>query len=287
MNLRLWTLLVGTAAVGGCSAPEVAWVAQGAGAADWPSSSRAAVTAALDAGVPALEVDVFVAGDRTPVLHATPYLNEDTCRTADGRALSERVWLLQITTEDLLENYRCGAAPDPEHPDAAQVEEPLLTLDAFADLLVDHPEVRVVIDVQQWANVSHPPADGSRGPEGGGERTSTTRSCGHSVHGQPPLVDRGLTAGVPLRSGSAGRTFRRAAPLGWSVSAALSPPPSDSRTRGRPPAPWERPASFFRSPWPKRRRWMPRWRRAWAWPSGPCSPAPSTAPLAAGRSTSC
>lgn len=158
MDLRLCTLLVGTAAVGACSAPEVAWVAQGAGAADWPSSSRAAVTAALEAGVPALEVDVFVAGDRTPVLHATPYLNEDTCRTADGQALGERVWLLQITTEDLLENYRCGAAPDPEHPDAALVEEPLLTLDAFADLLVDHPEVRVVLDVQQWANVSHPPA---------------------------------------------------------------------------------------------------------------------------------
>ncbi len=158
VDLRLWMLLVGPAALGGCSPPDVSWVALGAGAAAWPSNSRAAVTAALEAGVPAIEVDVFVSGDRTPVLHATPYLNEDTCRTAENQPLEERVWLLQVTTEDLLENYRCGAAPDPDHPDAALASEPLLTLDAFADLLVGHPEVQVVVDVQQWANVSHPPA---------------------------------------------------------------------------------------------------------------------------------
>lgn len=158
MALRLWTLRFGLVLAAGCSAPEAPVVALGAGAAAWPSSSRAAVSAALEAGLPAIELDVFVAGDRTPVLHATPYLNEETCRTQDGQPLEERVWLLQVTTEDLLEDYRCGAAPDPDYPDATVVEEPLLTLDAFAEMLVDHPEVQVVLDIQQWANVSHPPA---------------------------------------------------------------------------------------------------------------------------------
>ena len=132
-------------------------VAHRGGAASWPENSRAAVAGALEAGVEGLEVDLFLTGDRVPVLVHDAWLPESHCRTVDGGALSERVYLLEYTLEELDAGWVCGAAPDPEFPDAAVIPDTLMTLDELLDALEDHPSVTVQLDVKYWPGISHDP----------------------------------------------------------------------------------------------------------------------------------
>lgn len=158
MRARPWLLVGALGAQAGCSSPPVDFVARQGGAAAWPANSRLAVQGALDGDLEAIELDVVLTGDRIPVLHATPYLDEDTCLTAAGDPITDRVWMLENTLEDIQEGYRCGASPDPDHPDAAIAPDSLVTLDELATLIAEAPDLVVMLDVQQWSNVSHPPA---------------------------------------------------------------------------------------------------------------------------------
>ena len=127
------------------------------GAARWPENSRTAVEGALEMGVGGIEVDVFLTGDRVPVLVHDPFLPESRCQTVDGRDITERVWLLEHTLAELDEGWRCGGKPDPDFPDAAQVADTLMTLDELIDAVASHPGVRVQLDVKYARNVSHDP----------------------------------------------------------------------------------------------------------------------------------
>lgn len=133
------------------------WYAHRGGAALWPENSRTSVAGALAAGVAGIEVDLFLTGDRVPVLAHDPYLNPTTCRTADDQEITDTVWLMEHTLDELDALWRCGTAPDPDFPDAAVVPDTLMTFDELIEALADHPEVSVQLDVKYTENVSHDP----------------------------------------------------------------------------------------------------------------------------------
>ena len=93
----------------------------------------------LAAGVAGIEVDLFLTVDRVPVLAHDPYLNPTTCRTADDQEITDTVWLMEHTLDELDALWRCGTAPDPDLPDAAVVPDTLMTFDELIEALADHP----------------------------------------------------------------------------------------------------------------------------------------------------
>lgn len=132
-------------------------VAEKAGWARFPANSEAAVAASLYLDEPALEVDLFLTNDRIPVLVDGPRLDPGTCRTADGAALPDDIWLIQIDLVDLEAGYRCGVATDPAWPDARVGEAPVHTLDGLTDQLLADPPAAVLLDLRWTPNVSHAP----------------------------------------------------------------------------------------------------------------------------------
>lgn len=127
------------------------------GAASWPENSRTAVAGALEAGVQGIEVDLFLTGDRVPVLVHDAWLPPATCETIDGDPITERVYLLEHTLEELDAGWRCGVAPDPEFPKAEVVPDTLMTLEELIVALEPHPDVTVQLDVKYWPGISHDP----------------------------------------------------------------------------------------------------------------------------------
>lgn len=117
------------------------------GGAYWPQNSRTALRESLEAGFPGIEFDLVVTGDGVPVVSHDPWLHE-TCVTADGEPLSERVYIQDLFYVSLVTDYLCGALPDAAFPDVEPVPEPIL---AYADLLAylaDAPDVLLHHDVK-------------------------------------------------------------------------------------------------------------------------------------------
>jgi hypothetical protein len=150
-------LLVG---IVGCGAPlpEVAYRA-GDGAA--PGHSPAAIAARLSDG-DALHVQLFLAGDRVPLLWSGPSLDPETCETVGGRPLDGEVWLVEQTAAALQAGWRCGARPHPQFPDAALDPFVLVDLDAFLEQVAEAERasgqpVDLTLEPLFFENVSHDP----------------------------------------------------------------------------------------------------------------------------------
>jgi len=128
-----------------------------AGVGHWPANSASAVQGSLDQGYAAIEVDLFLTSDRVPVLSDSPALDPDRCRHLDGTAIDEPLFLVQLSWADLAANYRCGGQADPDHPDALVVDEALLDLATFIEILEQDPALEVHLDARSEPGFSHDP----------------------------------------------------------------------------------------------------------------------------------
>ncbi|MBN1209364.1 MAG: hypothetical protein JXB05_31220 [Myxococcaceae bacterium] len=135
-------------ACGGASEPRPKVIAHRAGSGNWPENSRTAVRGSIARGYPGMEFDVTLTRDLVPVLAHDPWLNETLCTTADGASLSGRVFIQDLTLQELQEGYRCGGVENSDAPDAEVVPDTLMTLDEVLDALVAAPEMLVHIDLK-------------------------------------------------------------------------------------------------------------------------------------------
>ncbi|WP_257455453.1 glycerophosphodiester phosphodiesterase [Archangium lipolyticum] len=132
-------------------------VAHRAGAGNYPENSRSAVLASLREGYPAIEVDLVLTKDRVPLLSHNSWVTPELCTYVQGpgeqepRRLPEgsRLFIKDLTLEELWRDYRCGGLVNPETPDAARVAERYFTLDEMLEALKGHPDVVVQLDVKQ------------------------------------------------------------------------------------------------------------------------------------------
>jgi hypothetical protein len=135
-------------------------IAHRGGEALGPKNSETALRASLEAGVSAIELDVFLTGDRVPVLAADAWLDEETCETLGGRPLPERVWLAEQTADVLMASYRCGVVPSSDFPDAPVDPAPILDLErALLEIVPDEAEggPELWLNLVHIENVSLPP----------------------------------------------------------------------------------------------------------------------------------
>jgi glycerophosphoryl diester phosphodiesterase len=123
----------------------------------WPENSRTAVEGAIEAGIDGVQLDLVLTDDRIPVLVRGPYLEPNRCTRADGAPLESRVLVRSLPLEDLVEGYRCGGVPDPDHPNALVVPEPVLTLDELVELLHAGPYLSVHLAIHQDKPLTGPP----------------------------------------------------------------------------------------------------------------------------------
>ena len=142
-----------------CGPADTPWIeALQAGGEWWPPNSAAGVQGSIDQGYEAIQVDLFLAGDRDPVLSDLPYISPSRCARTSGTAFAdEEEWLLQIKTDDLLADYLCGGIEDADHPDRVLSAAPMLTMEGLLDLLEPAPDLRVSINARYFPNVSHDP----------------------------------------------------------------------------------------------------------------------------------
>jgi glycerophosphoryl diester phosphodiesterase len=152
-RLCLLVALLATAC-GGASEPPPVVVAHRASASLWPENSRTAIHGSIERGFPGIEFDVTLTRDEVPVLAHDPWLNETLCTTADGAPLSGRVFIQDLTLEELQQGYLCGGVPNPDMPDAEVVADTLMTLDEALDALVAAPEMLVHVDLKCEPNLT-------------------------------------------------------------------------------------------------------------------------------------
>jgi glycerophosphoryl diester phosphodiesterase len=148
----------------GCGPPlaEVAWRG---GDAHWPANSPAALAESLDAGVD-LHLQLWLAGDRQPVVWGAPTLDAETCETVGGRDIDEEVWLVEQPADVLIAGWRCGARAAADRPEAATAPFPLMTLEQLLDQLALHEAAAeaagerpaaLTLELGFFVNVSHEP----------------------------------------------------------------------------------------------------------------------------------
>ncbi len=148
----------------GCGAPlaEVAWRG---GDARWPANSPAALAESLEAGVD-LHLQLWLAGDRQPLVWGAPTLDAETCETVGGRDIEDDVWLVEQPADVLIAGWRCGARPAATSPDAAPAPFPLMTLEQLLDQLALHEAAAeangarpaaLTLELGFFVNVSHDP----------------------------------------------------------------------------------------------------------------------------------
>ncbi len=144
----------------GCGAP-LPEVAYRAGDGLQPGHSPAAIAARLRNGDP-LHVQLFLSGDRVPLLWSGPSLDPETCETVGGRALDGEVWLVEQTAGSLQAGWRCGARPDPRFPDVEPEPFGIIDLDAFLEQVAEAEAtggapVALTLEPLFFENVSHDP----------------------------------------------------------------------------------------------------------------------------------
>lgn len=118
----------------------------GAGLA--PQNSQIALLGSLEAGVDTIEFDIVLTADRVPVIAHDPWLDGEHCTDAEGVHLSQRVYLKDLSFQEVTRDYRCGGLEDPEFPDAVVVSEPLLSLEALLVAASFYPETELHLDVK-------------------------------------------------------------------------------------------------------------------------------------------
>lgn len=110
-----------------------------AAAGYWPENSAAAVHGCIAADFDGIEIDLVLTADGEAVLNHAPWLEPGRCTLADGTALDGRVRIADFRLEDLQADFVCGGQPDPEHPAAEVLPEPILSFDEFLAALDDAP----------------------------------------------------------------------------------------------------------------------------------------------------
>ncbi|MBX2797231.1 MAG: hypothetical protein KTR31_06185 [Myxococcales bacterium] len=107
---------------------------RGGGAGYWPPHSATALRGAVDASLGGIELDVHLTLDEVPIIADSSVISSPTCTTPNG-PLAQPLVVAQVPWAELEDHVLCGGEPDPDHPNALLVEEPLLTLDgALAEL---------------------------------------------------------------------------------------------------------------------------------------------------------
>lgn len=154
--------LVGCGLVDAPGDPALVWHRGAAGS--WPQNSLTAVTNSVAAGAAVVEFDVVVTADGVPVLSHDPWVHTELCTLADGTALGEdRVYIHELDLTTLQADYLCGGVPDPEHPDAEVVAEPMATLAEVLEVFAQDPAVEVHLDFKFEPGIT-PAADAMAGP---------------------------------------------------------------------------------------------------------------------------
>ena len=154
-GLALWVL-------GGCINPgaEPLIEAHRAGAGYWPPNSRSAVLGTIAADFDGMEIDLVLAADGVPVLHHDPFLSPEHCTVKDGGELNQRIRIDEVVSTVLIEEYRCGATPDLDFPNAEVVSESMVAFDEVLTALIDaNPDLRVHLDVKYEDGWTPPAAD--------------------------------------------------------------------------------------------------------------------------------
>ena len=126
-----------------------------AGLGHWPANSQAGVEGCLQQGYPAIEVDIFLASDRVPVLSHEVVLDPERCTWASGATLDELLFIYQLSSAELASNYLCGGLGDPDHPDAEKTAQPLLDMTEFLSLIETDPALEVHLDARWEPGLSH------------------------------------------------------------------------------------------------------------------------------------
>lgn len=142
----LWILLATACGEGSEQRPVV--IAHRAGSSLWPENSRTAIHGSIERGFPGIEFDVTLTKDEVPVLAHDPWLNEKLCTKVDGAPLSGRVFIQDLTLEELQQGYRCGGVPNADMPEAQVVADTLMTFDEVLDALGAAPELLVHVDLK-------------------------------------------------------------------------------------------------------------------------------------------
>lgn len=103
----------------------------------------------IAAGYDGLEFDLVLTADGIPVLSHDPWMHETLCTTADGEALTERVYLQDLTLAEVEEGFLCGGVEDPDNPHAQVVAETPMTFDELLAAMADaDPEMLFHIDAK-------------------------------------------------------------------------------------------------------------------------------------------
>jgi len=132
-------------------------VAHRSGSGNYPENSRSAITAALRAGYPTIEVDVVLTRDRIPILSHDPWIDPVLCSYAQGvdeaeprrLPLDSRSPIRDFTLEELQRDFRCGGLGDPANPDAVRVADTYLTFDELLEQVKGHPDTVLHLDIKQ------------------------------------------------------------------------------------------------------------------------------------------
>lgn len=118
----------------------------------FPENSRSACDYAFQAGFEAVEFDLVVTADDVAVIHHDPFVNPHVCTTADGAPLGEepedRVYIRDLTAEQVQADYLCGGLPNEELPDAALVEETIMRWDELLATIAAYPDPLIHIDIK-------------------------------------------------------------------------------------------------------------------------------------------
>ena len=148
-------------AFAGCVAgPPPMLEAHRTGAGYWPENSEYGVAQALAAGLEGIEIDLVLTADLVPVLHHDPALSVEHCTRADGRRFDGELLIRDLSLAELQEGYRCGGLRLPEHPQAAVVDAPVVTLDRVLEQLRDDARHDLVVhlDIKQEPGLTLPPS---------------------------------------------------------------------------------------------------------------------------------
>ncbi len=147
----LTALALLTAACGWADPPgEPRVIAHRSAAGYWPENSRTAIAGALAAGYPGIEIDLVLTKDSVPVIAHDPWVKGTLCTRADGAEIREDEDLLvrDYSLDELHTNFRCGGVRDPATPNAELVADTHLPFDEFLQMMKDHPETWVQLDIK-------------------------------------------------------------------------------------------------------------------------------------------
>lgn len=152
-------------AAGDRAAPLV--LAHRAGSGQWPQNSRTAVLSSIAAATreqppgayQGIEVDVVLTRNGVPVLSHDPWIDPAACTLADGRPLTERRLIRELTWTEARSTFLCGGLADPEFPDVTPRAETLMTLDEVLQALRAAPAMALYLDLKIDGDLTREAAD--------------------------------------------------------------------------------------------------------------------------------